>query len=159
MTVVEEYDPDLDAWTPRPPLPAVNCEASAVTLNGIVYVIGGDDNYHANSSTMAYDPNTETWATLPGPSLYDNGAVVLGGSVFAFGGNTGGGTTSSTIQFAPGMTTWMPQPAMPTVRQTLAAVAIGDRAYAIGGHNDGGAIFASVEVFGLPRRLYAHRRN
>jgi len=159
LTTVEEYDPLADTWISRPSLPAPNHECAAVLLNGIVYVIGGDNGWTPNGSTMAYDPGAATWTTLTGPSIYDNAAVVLGGWVYSFGGNTGGGTTSSTIRFGPTMTTWTDQVAMPSVRQTLAAVTLDGRAYAIGGHNDGGAIFSTVEVFEPARRLYVHRRN
>lgn len=36
-----------------------------VALNGLLYVVGGDDGVSSLASVEVYSPRTDTWTTLP----------------------------------------------------------------------------------------------
>lgn len=41
------------------------CSLGVVALNGLLYVVGGDDGSSSLASVEVYSPRTDTWTTLP----------------------------------------------------------------------------------------------
>jgi N-acetylneuraminic acid mutarotase len=59
------YDPATDTWTALPPAPAAAQSPLSVTINGQIYIIGGDEeNIGQTDNTYALDLN-ESWFNLP----------------------------------------------------------------------------------------------
>ncbi|HYS76761.1 MAG TPA: kelch repeat-containing protein, partial [Burkholderiales bacterium] len=68
--IVEEYDPATDAWgPPRARMPSARSAMSSGTWGGKIYVTGGEGQDYVTMFTFrsleAYDPASNTWATLP----------------------------------------------------------------------------------------------
>ena len=68
--VVEEYDPAADLWgAPKARMPSARSAIASGVLGGRIYVTGGEGQDYRSMFTFraleAYDPATNTWATLP----------------------------------------------------------------------------------------------
>jgi N-acetylneuraminic acid mutarotase len=68
--VVEEFDPQTQAWRARAPMPTARAHAAAAELGGRIIVAGGDlDGGYSAAQMVAtvesYDPTTDAWTTLP----------------------------------------------------------------------------------------------
>lgn len=68
VDVVQVYDIKSDSWRLTTPYPTTINHASAVGINGILYVIGGQTNAGTQTelsryvtAVYAYDPKTEKW--------------------------------------------------------------------------------------------------
>lgn len=70
IDVVEEYDPVTDSWgPPRAKMPSARSAMASGVFGGRIYVSGGEGQDAQRMWTFrsleAYDPATNTWATLP----------------------------------------------------------------------------------------------
>jgi kelch-like protein 2/3 len=66
--------------------------ATAVGLNGLLYVMGGMSAGGAKAATVeVYNPATNSWRTVTGmpTARWFLGAGVIGGKLYAVGGNAG----------------------------------------------------------------------
>src|ERR1700694_182736 len=68
--VVEEYDPAADLWgAPKARMPSARSAMASGVLGGRIHVTGGEGQDYRSMFTFraleAYDPATNTWATLP----------------------------------------------------------------------------------------------
>jgi hypothetical protein len=148
-----------DTPTPRttlsatlgPSLPAPISAESVVALRAGPLILGGLDSAEASvSGVFQLSGNSGRLSevgSLSGP-LHDAAAAVLGDRVLVLGG--GEETSSDEVQALPAPggavsagTTASAVGRLPTVRSDLSAVAIGDRAYVLGGY-DGNAPLDSV---------------
>src|SRR6266849_3201656 len=66
---VVEYDPAANTWRARAPIPTPRHHATAGAGGGKIYVTGGEGQDYVPMFTFraleAYDPASNTWATLP----------------------------------------------------------------------------------------------
>ncbi|KAG8234270.1 hypothetical protein J437_LFUL006515 [Ladona fulva] len=63
----EVYNPDTKQWTAIADMGTCRRNAGVVSLNGLLYVVGGE-NVGANpveSTVEIYNPHTDTWSLLP----------------------------------------------------------------------------------------------
>ncbi len=90
LASAEVYDPAANTWTLLAPMPAARTAVAAVAVNGIIYVIGGN-NEQVLASVLAYSPATNSWSDMPPlNSVRTNaGAAAVGNVLYAFGGFTG----------------------------------------------------------------------
>jgi len=51
-------------WKSMAPLPASNYLAAAESINGIIYVAGGQGSSGPTSTLQAFNPETKTWSRL-----------------------------------------------------------------------------------------------
>jgi hypothetical protein len=94
-------------------MPTARAALAAVTgPDGRVYAIGGSpspigvggyslESVRALRTVEAYNPRTDTWATLPGLNVprYDLAAVLApDGAIYTIGGSTAGGKVSSVVE-------------------------------------------------------------
>jgi N-acetylneuraminic acid mutarotase len=87
------YDPQADAWTKGPKIPADRRRgaAGAVAHDGQIYVVGGIQNGHLSGQVRwfdAFDPQTGEWTELANaPRRRDHfHAAVIDGKLYAAGG-------------------------------------------------------------------------
>lgn len=93
------YDPATGQWIAMPPMSVERSGATAVGLNGLLYVIGGMTKNGEKATTVeVYNPATNSWRTVTGmpTGRWGLGSGVIGGKVYAVGGNDG--TTLATSQ-------------------------------------------------------------
>lgn len=101
-----QYDPTNDSWKALAPMPTPRGAAVAVTVNGKIYVIGGEGMHpgdapkplwfvgaaHRSLGTVEeYDPDANSWSertTMPTPRNHA-AAGVVGGKIYVIGGRAG----------------------------------------------------------------------
>jgi N-acetylneuraminic acid mutarotase len=87
------YDPAIDCWQERAPLPLALSHVGVSELDGILYAVGGlTGNVHLGPQrlALAYDPTNDRWNELP-PMSSPRGSVAvaaLDGRIHAFGGRS-----------------------------------------------------------------------
>jgi outer membrane protein assembly factor BamB len=125
------------------PLPAPISGESVVAMPGGPLILGGLDSSSASVSGVfqldAGSGRLHEAGALSGP-LHDAAAATLGGQVLIFGGGTETSTDAVQALPAPGGTVASGTTArqvgrLPTVRSDLSAVALGGRAYVLGGYD------------------------
>jgi fimbrial isopeptide formation D2 family protein len=163
-SIVEEYDPTTNTWTPKTPMPTPRTSLTSSVVNDKIYVIGG-----FNLSTVEeYDPSTDTWtncgdpapgnicAPMPtGRSALTSSAV--NGKIYAIGGTSGGVSyyLDTVEENDPATNTWtncggLGCASMPTARRFLASSVANEKIYAIGGQAYESTEISTVEEFTPP---------
>ncbi len=136
----EHYDPALDLWSPRAPMPHGRVYlAATATHSDKVLAIGGHYN-EALSLVEEYDPDADSWTTradMPTPRSQLAAVTGKNGKIYAIGGSATGGAALAVVEeYDPTTGVWISRSPMPTARYALAAVvADTGRIYAIGGFN------------------------
>jgi N-acetylneuraminic acid mutarotase len=128
-------------WHPLPPSPVAQDEPRAAAVGRVVYIAGGLEQKRPGGpltsidTFVAYDTKSRTYERLPRlPVRVDHPAVVsVADSLYLVGGYHDGIPLDSLYRYAPDTGRWTKLAPMPTARGFLAAAAIGNRVYAIGG--------------------------
>jgi len=95
------YDPATGRWTSLPPMASARYQATAVGLNGLLYVIGGY-GYNATGPVIAvevYNPVSNTWRTVTAmpTARWSLGAGAINGRIYAIGGKAVGALGEVTL--------------------------------------------------------------
>jgi N-acetylneuraminic acid mutarotase len=81
-------------WAAKRSLPRPNTGMAAGTINGIIYLVGGNSSqFTAIARVNAYNVATKTWSevqSLPGGRAEPNGASVIKGKLYVTGGTEAG---------------------------------------------------------------------
>jgi N-acetylneuraminic acid mutarotase len=132
-------------------MPTPRGEVTAATVNGKIYVIGGQ-SYSANfkfRTVEEYDPVTDTWTTkadMP-TARCSLAAVELNGKIYALGGNGSGSVHLNTVEeYDPATNKWTTKAGMIRSRHGLSAVTANGKIYAVGGIA-GTKVYSSVEEY------------
>lgn len=64
LNTVECYDPSHDTWTLVADLCVRRCDAGVGVLDGILYAVGGYDDFKVQSSVETYRPSTGVWTII-----------------------------------------------------------------------------------------------
>jgi len=160
---VESYDPANDTWTLESKMSVPRVDASAVSLNGKIYVMGGFDNLIGRStfydSMEVYDPATKTWSSKAKmPELRcDHEAVALNGYIYVIGGskavyNSATGQykiemTDKVLRYNPSTDTWSTVGSISTARREFGAAVANGKIYIIGGYDASDKLTASIEEY------------
>jgi hypothetical protein len=82
----ECYDPVLDQWSARAPIPTPRDAVVAAVIDGRIHLVGGHDATGEIFTIHVYDPATDAWSVLPSPlPAYHSNGVVLGHRLFMMG--------------------------------------------------------------------------
>ena len=148
------YNPSLDQWTEKAPMPTAREHLTSAVIDNKLYVIGGRTNGMAFNvdANEVYDPVTDNWIKLdPMPSKRGGlsaTTIALNESIYVFGGEQPSGTFNNNEKFDVVSGIWTSEVSMPTARHGLAAVAIGKMIYVIGGGpQPGGSSTSLNEIF------------
>ena len=131
-------------WVAVASLPAPRTGFATATVNGLIYLIGGDD---PNATTIpppatgrvdVFDPATATWTdgvsmTVP---MQDHTARIIGGTIYAIG-SAGSITATEVEAFDTNPRNWASLPAVPTVHSLGSVAVAAGRLHVMGG-NEGG---------------------
>jgi len=99
ITENEEYDPATDRWRARAPMPTLRSGIVAASLNGKVFVFGGESNSGTHNQTESYDPVSNRWQSWA-PMLtarHGLGAAVFGQSIYLISGGPKPDATFSSV--------------------------------------------------------------
>jgi N-acetylneuraminic acid mutarotase len=152
---VEMYDPGSDTWFTKAPMNHARFGAVAGVVNNKIYVIGGWRG-SALDYVEEYDPVNDTWTdkqSIPEPVAMAGSAVVEG-KIYVIGGINDTDVLSSVYEYDPAADTWMQKRDMPSPspditipgRNRLAAVAVADEIFIIGGINPQNRWLDTVQV-------------
>jgi N-acetylneuraminic acid mutarotase len=97
--VHEEYDPATDRWSIRPAIPSIRSGIAAATLNGRIFIFGGEYGRKTRNRVESFDPiknQWQSWAAMP-TARHGLGAVALGGSIYVISGGPKPGTSFSSV--------------------------------------------------------------
>ncbi|MDG6222928.1 MAG: hypothetical protein QCH99_06690 [Candidatus Bathyarchaeota archaeon] len=129
---VLEYDPDLDTWTLKNPMPIKRYSFALAAYQNKIYVIGEPDGLN-----QLYDPETDTWENrtpMPTPrsQLHAN---VVNNKIYLIGGMTGGpdSTVGLNEVYDPQTDTWSSAEPIPVPVDSYASAVVDDKIYVIGG--------------------------
>ncbi|HET7694458.1 MAG TPA: kelch repeat-containing protein [Vicinamibacterales bacterium] len=149
FTQLEIYDPQTDAWTTGAPIPIGVYAATAGTINGKIYVAGGQRQSGNIANLQMYDPATNAWSE--GPALPEAAAATAGGVIadklyVATGMNPDNTTPVTSLRiFDPGTGQWSTGASIGTARAHAAAAVLGGKLYVVGGLTTGPV--NTVEVY------------
>ncbi|MGH3650162.1 MAG: Kelch repeat-containing protein [Acidimicrobiia bacterium] len=118
-------------WEDRAPLPVPIGAAAAVTLEDVVYVIGGTPA----GGLYRYDPGNDAWASLRPPSRHREhlAAVVFAEEVWALAGRWQGEMFDSTEIYDPETDSWRDGPGLNEARSGFGATVAGETIVVAGG--------------------------
>ena len=146
----EVYDPKSNQWSTLPPMKRVRSDASAISFEGKVYIMGGFDGTEILSSIEIYDPATNEWTYGPSMLSRRSGlkAIVCGGLIYAIGGYDGNDRLSSVERLNPHrlLPGWQQVAPMLSQRSNFAIASLEDKIQVIGGYRPGG-VFAGCEIY------------
>lgn len=152
--LVQVYNPATDQWRAGLPLPAALNHTMSTSVNGVLYVIGGQTEAGGDgpfvNTVYAFDPRQGSWVTrAPMPTARGGGgAAVVNGRIYVAGGRPPRGNDFAA--YDPTSDRWETLPALPTQRNHIGMVAIGTRVYVVGGRTGAGfdtPTLDRVEVF------------
>ncbi len=126
-----------DTWASLPQMPTAR-SAGAVAINGLLYVVGGKDQFRADLTDLqVYDPAAGTWATrAPIPTgRWGMGVAAVNGILYAAGGQTTGSGAMTTVleAYDPATNMWSSRAPLPEPLIHTAAASINGVLYVVGG--------------------------
>lgn len=162
MLGLDEWANGSARWENAAALPAPRNQFSTVTIDGRVYVIGGQ--FHHDSMQLdqprvdIYDPETDSWSRGPqlpkGHSHSEGGTFVSGGRIYMVGGHTTpeGGRKQidpDILALTPGGE-WELVGKLPMPLSSPAAAIIAGKLYVAGGSPNGYSVQADMWVRNAP---------
>ena len=136
-TIVERYEPSTDEWVSTEDPKTVQNHAGAVTLQGVLYVVGGRDiNNKAISTVQKYSPDKNQWQEVsPLSSPRSKVCAVADGSyLYTVGGcNEKGNFLKIVERFDPRNNTWNELPSTLAERSSASGTAIRQKVFVFGG--------------------------
>jgi len=154
------FDASKNGWRTIGPEPLEERRgATALALDGRIFVIGGLSGAEPLARVDIFDIETEAWTAgpaLPG-ARYGHAAAVVDGRIHVAGGRDGSNATlASHLVLDPAIGEWSEAAALPAPRSAAAGAGLPGEFYVIGG-GAGGGFFApftamdSVDVHRLER--------
>lgn len=146
-----EFDPAKNEWSEKSNLPTVRCNLATASVDGKIYVIGGDSFLNTNE---VYDPATDSWTNLtamPTARQHIKGAVVAG-KIYIIGGlETWYKVSNKNEVYDPLTNVWEQKSPIPTPKHNYAATVFDDKIYIFGGATQSGNNVwidnSSVEIY------------
>ncbi|HVT11823.1 MAG TPA: kelch repeat-containing protein [Fimbriimonadaceae bacterium] len=130
-------------WSAGVPLPrGIGGRPSVATVNGRIYVIGGNDGSNVVNTTFIYDLSTSRWTQgNPMPAARQNAAVaVINGKIHVIGGAAAAGTPHADhFVYDPATDRWDTRAPLPTAITQASAATVGNSIYFMGGTYGGGS--------------------
>jgi N-acetylneuraminic acid mutarotase len=148
------------SWIKKADMSTPRFGFSSIVVDGKIYVMGGGTTGIGEPLTKVemYDPATDSWTTkadmLTGRKWFSTSVVA--GKIYAIGGSSGPEWFSPSVaaveMYDPETDTWTAKADLPVARDSLAAVVLDGKIYAIGGletatPGDYGSTVTHVEIY------------
>ena len=157
LDTVSVYDPATRQWTAGAPMPTARSGLAAVTLNGRIFALGGQNSGTSLKTMEVYDPQKDTWGSAP--TMLDSRSNLAATTrsdmtIYALGG-FGDGETSNSVQVFDAQTgKWTSGPSMVSGAAGLGVAIVAGKIYTAGGAKDqlgqivphGGLVFTIGEA-------------
>lgn len=144
--VVFALDPISGSWSSRTGMPFPRAALAVATVGETVYVIGGVGE--SPEFVMEYSPSADQWTVKAAvmPTLREHHATAATNNViYVFSGRWIGENIASVEAYDPLNDDWSTKAPIPTKRSGLAASAVNDTIYVLGGEIPG--VFATNERY------------
>lgn len=140
--VLEVYDPRLNTWDTRAPMPTAVSNYALTTYEGNLFLFGGWDGSRILDKVFRYDPDNNQWETRslkPGARM-SGAAAALDGRILLIGGqNEQGGSKEVWIYYpdrdSEGDSAWEKAPDLPEARYGFAAATLANSIFILGGQS------------------------
>lgn len=142
------YNSAAKTWTTGAAMSTGRYAFGVVTVNGLIYALGGitgititDDGDFTETTTATveiYNPSSNTWSTgIPLPQPMDSfAATVSNGTIYVIGGESNGNLLTTAYSFTPGTSTsWSTLSSFTAGGLGLGAAALNGVIYVAGGGN------------------------
>jgi N-acetylneuraminic acid mutarotase len=153
VLVKPETSTSKGTWVKKSTLPTKRFEVGVVTLEGKLYIVGGESNgAPASSLNTEYDPATNRWCDLaPIPHVTSHPGVAAGnGKIYVLGGFTGVPHIGAmNIAFAYDVATdrWRALPPLSSPRASISAAFADGKLHAVGGRGLDKVTVTTHEVY------------
>ncbi|MBV9923723.1 MAG: hypothetical protein JOZ96_01685 [Acidobacteria bacterium] len=146
-----EYDLATNSWVTKTTMSVKRKNLAGGVVNGLLYAVGGDDDFSYFTTNEAYDPVLDTW-TGRGSMLTGRtglAAGVVNGKLYATGGSIAPvGVVVATVEaHDPIANTWTARAPMLQPRTYHGAAAVNGKLYVVGGIDGNGIDLATVESY------------
>ena len=139
----EEYDPVMDTWGSRNPLPTPRVNFGIAVYQNRIYCIGGSTYSYGSVAPVisvsgvneVYDPRTDTWENRTSmPTPRENlDANIVNGKIYLIGGMTNEQTSNLNEVYDPQTDTWTIMSPLPNPVSIYASAVVDEKIYIIGG--------------------------
>lgn len=151
VATVYNYDPAMDSWTERAPMPTARGALSVTEHEGKLYAIGGYDRKMNNAQVEVYDPVRNVWTTgTPLPTPRDHlASATVAGKLYAIGGRIDGDYSRNlavTERYDPTSDRWTRVADLQTARSGITAAVVEGKIYVFGGEGSVGT-FSENEAY------------
>jgi N-acetylneuraminic acid mutarotase len=137
---LDVYDPDLDRWVSRAPLPISLSGYALVAFEGRLYVFGGWDGKRYVANTFRYDPGEDAWTEMSSMPTARGfaGAAVAGDRVYVMGGLDEQTTLAVNEEYRPNKDrnnegAWIERTPLSPGRAKFGIASVADSIYVLGG--------------------------
>ena len=157
LDLVERFDPSRNEWTSLTPLPQSFSAAAAGTLDGRIWVVGGNAPGANGRQVYSYDVPSARWSPEPPlPAPRTNLAVVAAGgeALRALGGLDPVYATRTVFVYDPRSRRWSKAAPLPVALHALAAVVFRGEIWVLGGRLRSGKIVRGVWIYDPQRNRW-----
>ncbi|CAB3378215.1 actin-binding protein IPP [Cloeon dipterum] len=139
-TSIECFDTFKQQWCPRKSSMAIGrIQPGVVALDGLIYVVGGEQDSQILANGEVYNPRDDTWASVASMVVprCEFGLCALHGYLYAIGGWVGEDIGGSIERYDPLENVWALDGSLPAPRFSMGVVAYQGLIYIVGGclHN------------------------
>ncbi|CAI9599571.1 unnamed protein product [Staurois parvus] len=131
----EQYDPDANAWSPLPPMLEERHSFGVVEIDGVIYILGGEDGDRELISMESYDTCTKTWSKQQNMTMVRKiGCYAsMKKKIYAMGGGSYGKLFESVECYDPKTQQWTAICPLKERRFGAVACGVGMELYVFGG--------------------------
>uniref|UniRef100_A0A8C5HSN2 BACK domain-containing protein n=1 Tax=Gouania willdenowi TaxID=441366 RepID=A0A8C5HSN2_GOUWI len=114
LRTAERYQPNVNQWTFIASMNEERKDACCTTLNNMIYICGGRNNYRVLNTAEYYNPDTNQWTLITpmGTPRHELRVAAYMGHIFAVGGSDGSRDLRSAEAYDPVTNTWYDVPEM-----------------------------------------------
>jgi hypothetical protein len=156
LDLFERFDPSSNDWTSLTPLPRAFSAGAAASLDGRIWVVGGNSAEANGRQVYAYDVRSARWSPEPRlPAPRTNLAVVAAdGRLYALGGLDPVSPTKTVFVYDPRSRRWSEAAPLPDALHALAAVVFRGEIWALGGRVRSGKIQRRVWIYNVSKNRW-----
>jgi N-acetylneuraminic acid mutarotase len=146
-----------DTWEDQGVMPVQRRSASAVAIDGKVYIYGGyDQNTTTQGQLHVFDPATKVFTALvSGSPRASHDAVAIDGKMYAFGGVNGATYLNDIVMYDPVLNSWSTLPTgSAAARSRHKLIVDGNGFIAVGGLTTGGGNNTTFQRYDLGTKTW-----